>query len=173
MADMGMGQLDDRARDTLDFERSWWKYQGAKMAEVRERVIAYDALTSYWSEVNQSLYFPDRGEELVEEPLGLLVKGLTKQSKAPTTAEAWTSRQRRLQTALSAGVLWRQARMWKVPRRWIVTDLVTVGSPLCHAEGLLATGKTEWEELKETRLVATSPPQPQTTYPAADLHRFR
>ena len=136
-------------------------------------VIAYDALTAYWSEFNQSLYFPDRGEESVEKPLGLLVKDLEEQSRTPTTAKAWTSRQRRLQTALSAGVRWRQGRLWKVPRRWIVTDLVTVGSPLCHAEVLLATGKTEWEELKETRLVSTSPPQPQTTQPAAELHRFR
>lgn len=37
MADMGTDQLDDRARETLDFEGSWWKYAGAKETEIRER----------------------------------------------------------------------------------------------------------------------------------------
>lgn len=37
MVDMGMDQLDDRARDTLDVDCSWWKYAGANETTVRER----------------------------------------------------------------------------------------------------------------------------------------
>lgn len=37
MANMGMDQLDDRGRETLDFEGSWWKCAGANETTVRER----------------------------------------------------------------------------------------------------------------------------------------
>ena len=42
--------------------------------------------------------------------------------------------------------------------KWIISDFVTLGSPLTHAEFLLARDKKGLEKKKEARLVATCPP---------------
>ncbi len=56
MADMGTDQLDDRDRQTLDLERSWWKYADAKEAEVRERF--YESATRYYQRLNAVIDHP-------------------------------------------------------------------------------------------------------------------
>jgi hypothetical protein len=42
--------------------------------------------------------------------------------------------------------------------RWLITDLVTVGSPLAHAEFLLANSKDDLESRKQAREFPTAPP---------------
>jgi hypothetical protein len=32
-----VGELTDRERELLDFERTWWRYQGAREDEIRRR----------------------------------------------------------------------------------------------------------------------------------------
>jgi hypothetical protein len=42
--------------------------------------------------------------------------------------------------------------------RWIISDLITVGSPLAHAELLLAKGRTDLTQRKKRRLFPADPP---------------
>jgi hypothetical protein len=42
--------------------------------------------------------------------------------------------------------------------RWIISDLITVGSPLAHAELLLANGQTDLTQRKQRRLFPADPP---------------
>ncbi len=43
-------------------------------------------------------------------------------------------------------------------RRWLVTDLITLGSPLTHAEFLMTSGKKDLRRRKESREFPVSPP---------------
>jgi hypothetical protein len=43
-------------------------------------------------------------------------------------------------------------------RRWLITDLVTLGSPLGHAEFLLAKSREDFEQRRDAREFAANPP---------------
>jgi hypothetical protein len=63
------GELDERDRAILDFERQWWKYAGAKEQAVRD---LFDmSATRYYQVLNALI---DRPEALVHDPM--LVKRL-------------------------------------------------------------------------------------------------
>ena len=62
--------LTDTERDMLTFERSWWKYAGAKESAVRERFGLTP--TRYYQVLNALI---DRPEALAHDPL--LVRRLT------------------------------------------------------------------------------------------------
>jgi len=51
---------------------------------------------------------------------------------------------------------------WKESRRntqpWLITDLITVGSPLAHADLLMTRSKAEWQKMKRRRQLPTAPP---------------
>jgi hypothetical protein len=64
-----VGELSDRDREILAFERQWWKYAGAKEQAVRE---LFDmSATRYYQVLNALL---DRPEALAADPM--LVKRL-------------------------------------------------------------------------------------------------
>jgi hypothetical protein len=65
----GLGELDDRDRQVLEFERQWWKYAGAKEQAIRE-LFGLSA-TRYYQLLNALI---DRPEALVADPM--LVKRL-------------------------------------------------------------------------------------------------
>ena len=63
------GDLSERERDILAFERQWWKYAGAKDQAIKD---LFDmSATRYYQVLNALL---DRPEALVEDPM--LVKRL-------------------------------------------------------------------------------------------------
>jgi Protein of unknown function (DUF3263) len=63
------GELSDRDREILAFERQWWKYAGAKEQAIRE---LFDmSATRYYQVLNALL---DRPEALAADPM--LVKRL-------------------------------------------------------------------------------------------------
>ncbi len=68
-ASAGTGQLSDRDRDILAFERQWWKYAGAKETAIRD---LFDlSATRYYQVLNTLI---DRPEALMADPM--LVKRL-------------------------------------------------------------------------------------------------
>src|SRR5687767_12521570 len=68
-ASAGRGDLTDREREILAFERQWWKYAGAKETAIRE---LFDlSATRYYQTLNALI---DRPEALVHDPM--LVKRL-------------------------------------------------------------------------------------------------
>jgi hypothetical protein len=63
------GELTEREREILEFERQWWKYAGAKETAIRE---SFDmSATRYYQVLNALI---DRPEALVADPM--LVKRL-------------------------------------------------------------------------------------------------
>ena len=59
-----VGELSERDRDVLDFERQWWKYAGAKEQAVREK---FDMSSTRYYQVLNALI--DRPEALAHDPL--------------------------------------------------------------------------------------------------------
>jgi hypothetical protein len=64
-----IGQLDERERQVLEFERQWWRYAGAKEQAIRE-LFGLSA-TRYYQLLNALI---DKPEALVADPM--LVKRL-------------------------------------------------------------------------------------------------
>jgi hypothetical protein len=58
------GELSQRDRDVLDFERQWWKYAGAKEQAVRDKFAM--SSTRYYQVLNALI---DRPEALAHDPL--------------------------------------------------------------------------------------------------------
>lgn len=58
-----------------------------------------------------------------------------------------------------------QFEAWKEHRAntqpWLITDLVTVGSPLTYADFLIADNKGDFRQLKTQRILSTCPPTPE------------
>jgi hypothetical protein len=69
MSYAAVGELSDRDREILGFERQWWKYAGAKETAIRD---LFDmSATRYYQTLNALI---DRPEALVHDPM--LVKRL-------------------------------------------------------------------------------------------------
>jgi hypothetical protein len=109
-------------------------------------VIAYDIVKNLWPQSNTKHACPDT---LHQESLHQLEKtGKELQASAtPQLAEQFREEQ---------GALWHEERELEVP--WLVTDLITAGSPLAHAELLLARTKQELRERQQERELPTCPP---------------
>jgi hypothetical protein len=58
------GELSERDREIIDFERQWWKYAGAKEQAVREK---FDMSSTRYYQVLNALI--DRPEALAFDPL--------------------------------------------------------------------------------------------------------
>ena len=122
-------------------------------------VVAYDMLRAYWSLVAKSLGDP------------LKLKGGKAQNARFAVTEnerpAWRTACRELIRELERRPMKaREPISATAPaRRWIVTDFVTLGSPLSQAEFLLAEGKTasaltaSFQKKKRERELPTSPAQ--------------
>jgi hypothetical protein len=109
-------------------------------------VIAYDIVKNLWPQSNTKHACPDT---LHQESLHQLEKtGKELQANAtPQLAEQFRDEQ---------GALWHEERGLEVP--WLVTDLITAGSPLAHAELLLARTRQELHDRQQERELPTCPP---------------
>lgn len=103
-------------------------------------VIAYDVLTHAWIRMHQRHERPRHGSFTA-------VADLEKAIQAGAGAAAG----QRL-----------QHEAWKAQRRntqpWLVTDLVTVGSPLTYADFLMTSGRAELERGQRDRVLPACPP---------------
>jgi hypothetical protein len=123
-------------------------------------VIAYDLLTWFWQEQHHRLDL----EHITREQKTVVMNPLEPESvpagdKSPLeelgdpssiSLETFRARQR---------ALWQSHREKGLP--WRITDLVTLGSPLAHADVLLAESDEAFEQGKKQREFPTCPPQPE------------
>jgi pimeloyl-ACP methyl ester carboxylesterase len=110
-------------------------------------VIAYDMLCRYWQEVNTRIDHhlkPDQSALKNLEKLG--------RSLDATSSPAAIKQYQEAQWAL-----WRSQR--KLGNPWLISDLITLGTPLVHAEILLAKDKAELQEQQREKELPTCPPQ--------------
>ncbi|HEY9056586.1 MAG TPA: hypothetical protein VIN77_05500 [Aurantimonas sp.] len=127
-------------------------------------IIAYDLLRLFWLEAGPSRDHP-MGPG-VHETIGALVAFL--ETEPDLRDERELSTYRNLQRAVSRALTAERAKPasgapldpGERPLFWRISDLVTLGSPLTHAEFLLARDLDRLAQLVEERQIATSPPLP-------------
>jgi len=118
-------------------------------------IVGYDILTHLWARMNDELPLGEedemlqparaRLEALVSAKLGLpLPEGVS--------PEAWSVEA--FQKAQDAA----HEELVRQGHPWIVTDFVTMGSPLTHAEFLLAHDRDDLREKQARRVLPTCPP---------------
>lgn len=108
-------------------------------------VIGYDILRLYWSQIHQTHGTPLTVSQECLRAYELLL------ANAAKTGPDLTAYRR------AQKVLWREYRRHGHP--WLITDLVTIGSPLTHAATLLARSPADLEGLKADLELPTCPPQ--------------
>ncbi|MFT3680535.1 MAG: hypothetical protein QM791_09705 [Ferruginibacter sp.] len=111
-------------------------------------VIAYDLLALLWANYHSTLTHED---EKQQEKLKEMQDKVIAFSKLTVITDQELAAYKQLQAELleasaAAGNPWR------------VTDFLTLGSPLAHAQLLMAKGKTALEKMQEERQYPTSPP---------------
>jgi hypothetical protein len=109
-------------------------------------VIGYDILTHLWISYHTSLSKVDKPKQ---RGLDHLQKVGRKLSQASSPSQIAEFQQAQLD-------LWRECRQYRCP--WLVTDFVTIGSPLTHAVLLLAHDAKDFEARRRQREFPSCPP---------------
>lgn len=123
-------------------------------------VIAYDAITHLWQEMNEEL--PGLADPKVRAEVRLrMAEGHGVQ---PLVRDELSARGQALtETAgldefrAAQADAWREQRYFGNP--WRITDLITLGCPLTHAMLLMADSKDDFAARKRERELPTCPPQ--------------
>lgn len=127
-------------------------------------VVAYDILHLLWEELGPTNENPPG--QGVREALAAhddLVRELSEKHGAKRWPAPDLARYRAAQFAVAEAI----RQQGPVPHKdghlrqayWKITDFITAGSPLSHAQFLLARGATNFGKLKKERLFPTAPPQ--------------
>lgn len=123
-------------------------------------VIAYDILRHYWHEVNGTIRVNPTDFSEVERFDGGNGRGCG--DGAPTYTDRALFRQRQHEAWHAVNVARPSGEELVVgpphEARWLVSDLVTLGSPLTYAPLLLADGVEELQRKQELRELPTCPP---------------
>ncbi|MET0576069.1 MAG: hypothetical protein ABWZ83_09415 [Mesorhizobium sp.] len=126
-------------------------------------VIGYDLLTHLWQVYNQKLPSMKDDAKVKQTMGGRICANATPQ---PIVRDALS----KIGEAVAAGgkpellsdFQKRQKQAWCEQRYygnpWLITDFVTLGSPLAHAMLLLADGKVDFDDRKAQRELVTCPP---------------
>jgi hypothetical protein len=112
-------------------------------------VIAYDILKNYWEECCEDYQAPKPSNQ--PALAALEITGESLRSGAPGV-----SYQDYMKAQLD---LWKEIRGLGNP--WLVTDLITLGSPLAHAALLMADDEDDLRTRQRQRELPTDPPQPE------------
>lgn len=102
-------------------------------------VVAFDIVSIAWARANRSHRSP-------QSSTSVALRALEK---------SHTGHPDRIHERQNAA--WCEHRINTQP--WLVTDLITAGSPLAHAEVLLTSKTSSLKELVDARIVASSPPR--------------
>jgi hypothetical protein len=123
-------------------------------------VIAYDILKHLWQEYNTDYRQPKTSDqpalarlEKVGEDLRKGINGVTVENYMQAQID-----------------LWKEMRSLGNP--WLVTDLITAGSPLTHAAMLLASDEDDLRARQRQRELPTNPPEPEVEKTKKEERRF-
>ena len=130
-------------------------------------VIGYDILNALWrkhhiaydfkgrdSELDALLANNDRPQPVLRDAIATLGEALRSLPIEDTTRSLRNSLQHAFRAAQLA--CWKEQRVWG--NTWLITDFVTLGSPLAHAMMLLARSDEEFAARKRQRELPTCPP---------------
>ncbi|AGS25639.1 hypothetical protein REMIM1_PE00557 (plasmid) [Rhizobium etli bv. mimosae str. Mim1] len=120
-------------------------------------ILAYELLAFFWARHAESRRVrestPGFGALKELEEVGAL---LDAEPNDDALLLRWRNAQRNLRQQLAARPAPSPAK--PVNERWIISDFVTLGSPLTHAQFLMAAGKEDLNARKMSREMPTSPP---------------
>jgi hypothetical protein len=124
-------------------------------------VIGYDILKHLWQEHNKEYRQP---RETVKKKTVEEINKLTKEKAQPALAQVEAFDDTRLRNHPeqlneyfnAQKELWQEIRSMGSP--WLITDFITLGSPLTHAGILLAKDNEDLQKRKEQRELPTNPP---------------
>ncbi len=126
-------------------------------------VIAYDILAHAWAKLHRAHRRPTtRRRAHGDGPF----QSLRRVEKAASEKLIGLREAQKLQHEA-----WRDLRINTLP--WLVTDLVTLGSPLTYADFLLADGVNTTHKLKRNRSLPISPPWMEKVRPFGERRRRR
>ncbi len=122
-------------------------------------ILAYDLVGYFWAEQARARRVTV-GSTAFEALARVEETGadLSEHEDDPVRRAAFIAAQADLRRALVA----RSGPGAEPDARWLISDLVTLGSPLTHAEFLLAKGKGDLRRRQREREMPTSPPERET-----------
>lgn len=123
-------------------------------------VIAYDILKHLWQEYYKDYRQPKTSSQPALAGLEKIGGDLRKGVKGVT-----------VENYMQAQIhLWKEMRSLGNP--WLVTDLITAGSPLAHAAMLLASDEDDLRARQRQRDLPTNPPEPEVEKTKKGERRF-
>lgn len=153
--DRGLKLLRSLHDETTDYKRI------IVVAHSLGSILAHDLLSYFWAERDAARKIPDNGPEF--DDLCALESAAHRVGANPDTGTAdaaalreYFAAQRRLRLRFGKG--------------WLISDFVTLGSPLTHAEFLLASSKADLEQRKIARELPESPPYRESLDPIVLQH---
>jgi pimeloyl-ACP methyl ester carboxylesterase len=126
-------------------------------------VIAYEIVCHFWASRNRMMGI-DGGLQAALREAENAGLALVADPQNKAARDRWYSAQGAMAMHLAEAQDSRGAPLW------LVTDLVTMGCPLTHAETLLAADPADFAMMKERRELATNPPFYEDF--AGDVQRF-
>jgi hypothetical protein len=125
-------------------------------------ILAYDLVSYFWARRMESHSVTEGTPEFealreLERAIAAVARNETSAIDAYRDAQTNFGRLLRMRPKPQPG---------ETDTRWLITDLVTVGSPLSHAEFLLANSAADFEKRKQDREFPTSPPLREELDPA-------
>jgi hypothetical protein len=126
-------------------------------------ILAYDLVSYCWARRGESHAVTEGTPEFealreLERAIAALARNEASALEAYRDAQTNFGRLLRMRPRPQVG---------ETDTRWLITDLVTLGSPLSHAEFLLANSAADFEKRKQDREFPTSPPLREELDPAA------
>jgi hypothetical protein len=127
-------------------------------------ILAYDLLSYFWAQHEAARKFSDSAPEFdVLCELEKAAAAIEQPGNAPAALEAYYTAQRQLRISLagrtSAGAHQENPAPAEPPfSRWLISDFVTLGSPLAHSEFLIAADDRDLARRKLERELPQSPP---------------
>jgi hypothetical protein len=127
-------------------------------------VIAYDAVRLLWARYNRGFHisFNQRYDS------GRIVAAVERAAATEDKTEL-----RKAQYELYLHLRDRRRDDPGTTPRWLISDLVTLGTPLAHADLLMAGSADELDDKKVERLLPSAPPQFQRTRPHRGTFCYR
>ena len=126
-------------------------------------ILAHDLLSYFWAERGKARTIPEGGDEFAALcAVESAAAALDEAGAGPDEPAAYRAAQTRLRRLLAA----RPVSEEEPARRWLISDFVTFGSPLTHAEFLIASSEADLEERKRAREFPSAPPYRESVDPA-------
>jgi hypothetical protein len=135
-------------------------------------VIAYDAIRLLWAGRYRAMALPDQDDPSLVAQAVREVEEAGEQLKAAPADQREAARRTYLYAQRRAQRVMRDLDGENGSTRWIITDLVTLGSPLTYADALMATSPDDLADRFEERSLAAVPPVAQQVHRAAG-HPYR